>query len=253
VPVDQVRDGVLGRGETLPAELRPTAGSRRPRRRARAGRKHCPRSRRRDARGQMEHLIHVAHGNARPRTPVPPVTSTGTVSPSWATTDIQPTSTGDERFPGGAAYSACARSGLADIRRLADVAAGEPGRRWPGGDRYSLDAIEAPVGSSRSFPNRDRLGGGCPPGRYGRTLTPVLPVVVGNHHAEGSLRVNKIHISKRHRPAIWRLEPLSADPRDRDIMRAKQFAGRSRPPGAAPRARNAKPDRGIECAEDRHA
>ena len=45
--------------------------------------------------------------------------------------------------------------------------------------------------------------------------------------------MKKVRISKRHRPVIWRLEPLSADPRDHDIMRAKQFAGRSRPPGAA--------------------
>lgn len=38
-----------------------------------------------------------------------------------------------------------------------------------------------------------------------------------------------IRISKRHRPASWRLEPQSADPRDPDIVRAKQLVGRSRP------------------------
>lgn len=65
--------------------------------------------------------------------------------------------------------------------------------------------------------------------------------------------MKKIRISKRHRPAGWWLEPLSADPRDRDIVRAKQLAGRSRLPGAARRARGAGPDRGIACAEDRHA
>ena len=70
-----------------------------------------------------------------------------------------------------------------------------------------------PAASPRSFPNRDRLGGGCPPGRCGRTLTPVLPAVAGNHHAERSLRVKKIRISKRHRPASWRLEPLSGQRR----------------------------------------
>jgi hypothetical protein len=63
----------------------------------------------------------------------------------------------------------------------------------------------------------------------------------------------KIRISKRYRPVSWRLEPLSADPRDRDIVRAKQLVGRSRPPGAVPRARDAEPDRGSPCAEHRHA
>jgi hypothetical protein len=65
--------------------------------------------------------------------------------------------------------------------------------------------------------------------------------------------VKKIRISKRHHPASSRLEPLPTDPRDRDIMRAKQLAGRSRPPGAAPRARGAEPERGGPDAEDRHA
>ena len=65
--------------------------------------------------------------------------------------------------------------------------------------------------------------------------------------------MKKTLISKRHRSASWWLEPLPADPRDRDIVRAKQFAGRRRPPGAARRARGAGPDRGVACAEDRHA
>jgi hypothetical protein len=65
--------------------------------------------------------------------------------------------------------------------------------------------------------------------------------------------MNKIRISKRHRPASRRLEPLPADPRDRDIVRAKQLAGRSRPPGGGPHARDAKPDRGAPSTEDRHA
>ena len=43
--------------------------------------------------------------------------------------------------------------------------------------------------------------------------------------------MNKIRISKRHRPVSWRSEPLPTDPCDRDIVRAKQLAGRSRPPG----------------------
>ena len=45
--------------------------------------------------------------------------------------------------------------------------------------------------------------------------------------------MTKIGVSKRHRPACWPAGPLPADPPDRDIVRAKQLAGRSRPPGAA--------------------
>lgn len=65
--------------------------------------------------------------------------------------------------------------------------------------------------------------------------------------------MKKIRISKRHRPASWRLEPLPADPRDRDIIRAKQLTGHSRPPGAAPRTRDTGPDQGGPDTEDRHA
>ena len=52
--------------------------------------------------------------------------------------------------------------------------------------------------------------------------------------------MNQIRISKRHRPASWRPEPLPADPRDRDIVRAKQLVGRSRRPAAPPRPMLAK-------------
>ena len=62
-----------------------------------------------------------------------------------------------------------------------------------------------------------------------------------------------MRISKRHRAASWPLEPQSADPRDRDIMRAKQLAIRSRPPGAAPRARDAEPGQDFAGAEDQLA
>jgi hypothetical protein len=64
--------------------------------------------------------------------------------------------------------------------------------------------------------------------------------------------MNKIRISKRQRPASRLPEPLPADPRDHDIVRAKQLAGRSRP-GGAPHARGAEPDRGAPYTEDRHA
>src|SRR5262245_54167333 len=51
---------------------------------------------------------------------------------------------------GGAAYSACARSGLADIRRLADVAAGEPG---------DDGRVEIVIPSTPSSPRRPAPGG----------------------------------------------------------------------------------------------
>jgi hypothetical protein len=65
--------------------------------------------------------------------------------------------------------------------------------------------------------------------------------------------VKQVRISKHHRPASRPFEPLSADPRDYDIVRAKQLARRSHPPGAVPRAHGAEPDRGDPRAEDRHA
>jgi hypothetical protein len=64
--------------------------------------------------------------------------------------------------------------------------------------------------------------------------------------------VKRIQISKRHLPASRPLEPQGADPRDRDIVRAKQLAGRSRRPGAALCARDAVPGRGDPYGEDRH-
>jgi hypothetical protein len=42
--------------------------------------------------------------------------------------------------------------------------------------------------------------------------------------------MRQIRISKRQRPARWRPEPLPPDPRDPDIVRAKQLARRARPP-----------------------
>jgi hypothetical protein len=49
--------------------------------------------------------------------------------------------------------------------------------------------------------------------------------------------MRKIRISKRDHPAKWWLEPLPLDPRDRDIMRAKQLT-RPLPPGQHRRARS---------------
>jgi hypothetical protein len=54
--------------------------------------------------------------------------------------------------------------------------------------------------------------------------------------------MKQLRITKRHRPDDWRLEPLPLDPRDPDIVRAKELARRSRAvtsrPGRARRASN---------------
>ena len=40
--------------------------------------------------------------------------------------------------------------------------------------------------------------------------------------------MTQIRITKRRRPDDWRLEPLPLDPRDPDIVRAKELARRAR-------------------------
>ncbi len=54
--------------------------------------------------------------------------------------------------------------------------------------------------------------------------------------------MKQLRITKRHRPGGWRLEPLPLDPRDPDIVRAKELARRSRAvdsrPGRAEQAGN---------------
>jgi hypothetical protein len=52
--------------------------------------------------------------------------------------------------------------------------------------------------------------------------------------------MGKKHISKRHHPAKWWLEPLPLDLRDPDLTRAKQLT-RSLPPGPHRRARLRRP------------
>jgi hypothetical protein len=54
------------------------------------------------------------------------------------------------------------------------------------------------------------------------------------HRAEGAAAMKQLRITKRHHPGGWRLDPLPLDPRDPDIVRAKELARRSRT--AAPRA-----------------
>jgi hypothetical protein len=46
--------------------------------------------------------------------------------------------------------------------------------------------------------------------------------------------MKQLRITKRHRQADWRLEPLPLDPRDPDIVRAKELARRSRSVGSRP-------------------
>jgi hypothetical protein len=58
--------------------------------------------------------------------------------------------------------------------------------------------------------------------------------------------MTQIRITKRRRPGDWRLEPLPLDPRDPDIVRAKEIARRARagtPPagGAGRTSRTGRP------------
>jgi hypothetical protein len=50
--------------------------------------------------------------------------------------------------------------------------------------------------------------------------------------------MTQIRITKRRRPDDWRLEPLPLDPRDPDIVRAKELARRAR--AEAPRQGHAE-------------
>ncbi len=50
--------------------------------------------------------------------------------------------------------------------------------------------------------------------------------------------MKQLRITRRHRPGDWRLDPLPLDPRDPDIVRAKELARRSR--AAAPRTGSAR-------------
>ncbi len=46
--------------------------------------------------------------------------------------------------------------------------------------------------------------------------------------------MKQLRITKRHRQADWRQEPLPLDPRDPDIVRAKELARRSRTVASRP-------------------
>jgi len=46
--------------------------------------------------------------------------------------------------------------------------------------------------------------------------------------------MKQLRITKRHRQEDWRLEPLPLDPRDPDIVRAKELARRSRTVASRP-------------------
>lgn len=54
--------------------------------------------------------------------------------------------------------------------------------------------------------------------------------------------MTQIRITKRRRPDDMRLEPLPLDPRDPDIVRAKELARRART-GTPPAGRTGRPDR----------
>jgi len=54
--------------------------------------------------------------------------------------------------------------------------------------------------------------------------------------------MTQIRITKRRRPDDMRLEPLPLDPRDPDIVRAKELARRART-GTPPPGRTGRPDR----------
>jgi hypothetical protein len=47
--------------------------------------------------------------------------------------------------------------------------------------------------------------------------------------------MKQLRITKQRRPDAWRLEPLPLDPRDPDIVRAKELARRSRTVASRPR------------------
>jgi hypothetical protein len=52
--------------------------------------------------------------------------------------------------------------------------------------------------------------------------------------------MRQVQVSKRHRPGAWRLDPLPLDPRDRDIVRAKELDRRrssARPPASGQRVK----------------
>jgi len=46
--------------------------------------------------------------------------------------------------------------------------------------------------------------------------------------------MKQLRITKRHRPEGWRQEPLPLDPRDPDIVRAKELARRAGAASARP-------------------
>jgi hypothetical protein len=54
--------------------------------------------------------------------------------------------------------------------------------------------------------------------------------------------MTQFRITKRRRPDDWRLEPLPLDPRDPDIVRAKEIARRART-GTSPSGGAGRPSR----------
>ena len=73
---------------------------------------------------------------------------------------------------------------------------------------------------------------GSDPGTHRRAAAHQVRARPGTS-AEGAA-MKQLRITKRHRPDDWRLEPLPLDPRDPDIVRAKELARRSRAVASRP-------------------
>jgi len=68
------------------------------------------------------------------------------------------------------------------------------------------------------------------PGGGGATLAPAAgpPLTREGRVLREGTAMRQIRMTKRRRPEDWRLEPLPLDPRDPDIVRAKELARRAR-------------------------
>ena len=90
---------------------------------------------------------------------------------------------------------------------------------------------------------RDALSANRPmtPGGPAATLSTLLPGrrSPGARGRPGTAcegaAMKQLRITKRHRPDGWRLDPLPLDPRDPDIVRAKELARRAGAASARPR------------------
>lgn len=122
------------------------------------------------------------------------------------------------------------------------------GARWPpgaapmlpsSGGIYLVPAASYPVrGTSLSADFRRRAGAEFP--AEGSSLT-----CEGLGTVRRGTAMTQIRITKRRRPDDWRLEPLPLDPRDPDIVRAKEIARRASAgtPSSGTAGRSSRPGR----------